>query len=352
MYDVIILGSGPAGLTAGIYAKRLGLNPVIVGGRAWGGQLQLTTDVENFPGTAHIQGPELMGNMRKHAEGLQVPIIEKMATEVTRGGREIQRELKFATTKEPFVVMAEDEKLEGKTVIVATGADTKWLGVPSEGKLRGRGLSSCAPCDAFFFKGKSVAVVGGGDSAMEETQVLAGVSPDIVLIHRRDTFRAQHASLEKIKALPNVRFLYNTQVVDVLGETSLTGLHLYTESVSPNQGVKTFDELVAKFGGTKVDKPASSAGKEWILPRQGVFVAIGLVPNTQIFKGLELNSHGYVKRVEKRDTQGNLEFFTMTNIPGMFTAGDVHDARYKQAITAAGFGCMAALDVHAWLAAQ
>lgn len=332
-YDVIILGSGPAGLTAGIYAKRLGLAPLILAGRAWGGQLQLTTDVENFPGTQSIMGPELMGNMRKHAEHLEVQIIEKLATEVAPSGS-------------GFVVTAEDEKFEAKTVIVATGADTKWLGVPSEGKLRGRGLSSCAPCDAFFFKGKPVAVVGGGDSAMEETQVIAKVSPDVVLIHRRDTFRAQQATLDKVKALPNVRFLYNTQVVDVVGDMALTGVHLSTESISPNQGVNTFDELVAKFGGEK------KTDKEWILPRSGLFIAIGLVPNTQIFKGLDLDSHGYVKRVEHHDTQGNLEYFTTTNVKGMFTAGDVHDARYKQAITAAGFGAMAALDVHKWLSEQ
>lgn len=338
VYDVIILGSGPAGLTAGIYAKRLGLSPVIIAGRAWGGQLQLTTDVENFPGTMAIMGPELMGNMRKHAEHLEVPLVEKMATEVMPTGK-------------TFTVKAEDETFEGKAVIIATGADTKWLGLPSEGKLRGRGISSCAPCDAFFFKGKPVAVVGGGDSAMEETQVIAKVSPDVVLIHRKDSFRAQAATLAKIQSLPNVRFLYNTRVVDAIGEHSLSALHLYTESVSPKQRVKDFDELVKAFGGNRGDT-GSMGQNEWILPRSGLFVAIGLVPNTQIFNNVELNSHGYVKRVEKRDAEGNLEYFTMTNIPGVFTAGDVHDERYKQAITAAGFGAMAGLDVHKWLSEQ
>jgi thioredoxin reductase (NADPH) len=210
--------------------------------------------------------------------------------------------------------------------------------VPNEGKLRGHGLSSCAPCDAFFFKGKPVAVVGGGDSAMEETQVIAKVSPDVVLIHRKDTLRASKASQDMVRKLKNVRYLFNTQVVDVLGDTSLTGVLLYTESIT--------DEVIKSFGGTRRDD------HQWILPRAGLFVAIGLVPNTQIFKGLDIDSHGYVKRVEERDENGVIKYFTKTNVPGIFTAGDVHDARYKQAITAAGFGCMAAIDVDRWLAEQ
>ncbi len=338
MYDVIILGSGPAGLTAAIYTQRFGLSTIIVAGRTWGGQLQLTTEVENFPGFGKIMGPELMGKMRAHVEGLGVKILDKAATKLTRGGRE----LKFATT-ELFVVTAEDETLEGKAVIVATGADTKWLGVPNEGKFRGRGVSSCAPCDAFFFKGKPVAVVGGGDSAMEETYVIAKVASDVVLIHRRDEFRAQKAMIDKVTALPNVRVLYNTQVIDVVGDTALTGILLDTPTISPKQGVASFDELVAKFGGTK------KTGTQWELPRSGLFVAIGLVPNTQIFQGLDVDSHGYVKRYEEKDENGVLTYFTKTNIPGIFTGGDVHDSRYKQAITAAGFGCMAALDVQRWL---
>lgn len=331
VYDVVIIGSGPAGFTAAIYAKRLGLNPVIVAGRKWGGQLMLTTEVENFPGMGRIMGPELMAKMRDHVKSLGVEILELAVT-------------KLDTAKQPFVITAEDKTLEAKAVIVATGADTRWLGTPNEGKLRGHGVSSCAPCDAFFFKGKPVAVVGGGDSAMEETQVIAKVSPDVVLIHRRDEFRAQQAMIDKVSKLPNVRFLFNTQVVDVLGESSVTGLRLYTALVSPKQGVASFAELVAKFGGTK----AQGEG-QWDLPCQGVFVAIGLVPNTQIFSGLALDSHGYIKRYEEKDENGVTRYFTKTNIPGIFSAGDVHDARYKQAITAAGFGCMAALDVDRWL---
>lgn len=334
VYDVVIIGSGPAGLTAGIYAQRFGLSTIILAGTKWGGQLMLTTEVENYPGFGKVLGPDLMKKMRDHVEGLGVKVVDLA----------VQQLSSRATPRDPFVITTEQGNFEGKTVIVATGADTRWLGVPNEGKLRGHGVSSCAPCDAFFFKGKPVAVVGGGDSAMEETQVIAKVSPDVILIHRKDEFRAQKASLDMVTKLPNVRYLYNTQVVDVLGDASLTGLHLYTDPISPKQGVKTMDELVTKFGGKKLND------KEWELPRAGLFVAIGLVPNTEVFKGLDLDSHGYVKRVEEKDENGVLKYFTKTNIPGIFTAGDVHDARYKQAITAAGFGAMAAIDVDRWLA--
>ena len=315
MYDVIILGSGPAGLTAAIYTQRFGLTTAVIAGHAWGGQLMLTTDVENYPGFAHIMGPELMKKMRDQVEGLGVEILDIDFT-------------KLDTEKNPFVVTTEDGKtIEGKTVITATGADTRWLGVPGEEKLRGHGVSSCAPCDAFFFRGKAVAVVGGGDSAMEEAQGIAKVSPDVVLIHRRDEFRAQKAMIDKVIAMKNVRFLYNTQVVEMLGDDKLTGLLL-----------------------ERNDLPAGRQGKRWVLPREGVFVAIGLDPNTKNFTGLEIDSYGSVKRYEQRAETSVIEYFTKTNVPGIFTAGDVHDARYKQAVTAAAFGCMAALDVQRYLA--
>ncbi|MBI3386094.1 FAD-dependent oxidoreductase [Candidatus Gottesmanbacteria bacterium] len=329
MYDVLVLGSGPAGLTAAIYLVRFGFHVAVVAGRKWGGQLMLTTDVENYPGFIKITGPELMTKMREQAKHLGVDIFDLDMTELR-------------ATQAPFTVVAEDKTFQGKAVIVATGADTRWLGVPNEERLRGHGVSSCAPCDAFFFKGKPVAVVGGGDSAMEETQVIANVSPDVVLIHRRDEFRAQQAMIDKVAARKNVRYIYNTRVVDVLGKETLTGLLLETPSVSPRQGVKDLDGLIAQFGGTKKE------GNQWELPRAGVFVSVGLIPNTQKFQGLDLDSHGYVKRFEERDDNGVITYSTKTNIPGVFTAGDVHDARYKQAITAAAFGCMAALDVAEW----
>lgn len=329
-YDVIIVGSGPAGLTAGIYCQRLGLKPYIIAGKKWGGQLQQTTEVENWPGSGSIQGPQLMANMRHHAEELGVPLVEEDATHVT-------------TTKPFSVTLESGSTVEGSAVILAMGADTKWLGVPHEAALRGRGVSSCAPCDAFFFKGKPVAVVGGGDSAMEETQVIAKVASDVILIHRKDTFRAQKAMIDKVKKNKNVRFLYNTRVIDVLGEKALSGLLLETDSISPLQNLTSFDELVIQFGGEKKDD------KQWVLPRAGVFVAIGLIPNTQILEGIDMNTHGYIERREERDSQGDIVYSTKTNYPGIFTAGDIHDSRYKQAITAAAFGCMSALDVATYL---
>ena len=346
MYDVVIIGSGPAGLTAAIYCQRFGLSTVVIAGRKWGGQLMLTTDVENYPGFRKILGPELMAKMRDHVKDFGVEVLDLSLT-------------KLDTTKRPFMVTAEDKTVEGKAVIVATGADTKWLGVPNEGRLRGHGISSCAPCDAFFFKGKPVAVVGGGDSAMEETQVIAKVASDVILIHRRDEFKAQQAMIDKVKAMPNVGFLYNTKVVDVVGESALTSILLDTPTLSPKQGVSSFDELITKFGGTRrqdsrnqSSPDSGNLSMQWELPRAGLFVAIGLVPNTQTFQGLDLDTHGYVKRFEEKDENGVLKYFTKTNVPGVFTAGDVHDARYKQAITAAGFGCMAALDVQRWLTEQ
>ena len=330
MYDVIILGSGPSGLTAAIYTYRFGLKTLLIAGRKWGGQLQLTTDVENFPGFPKILGPELMQKMRDHVTGLGVEVKDLDMT-------------KLDTTLQPFKVTAEDQQFEGKSIIVATGADTMWLNVPNEERLRGHGVSSCAPCDAFFFRGKPVAVVGGGDSAMEETQVIAKVSPDVVLIHRRDEFRAQKALQDKVSEMKHVRYLFNTRVVDVVGEQNLNGVLVETTSISPKQKVKDLASLVQEFGGV------IRKDNQWELPRAGLFVAIGLKPNTEKFNGLELDSKGYVKRFEEMDENGVLKYFTKTNVPGVFTAGDVHDARYKQAVTAAGFGCMAALDVQKWL---
>ncbi len=331
MYDVIIIGSGPAGLTAGIYTHRFGLKTLILAGSVWGGQLQQTTDVENFPGFRSIKGPELMQKMRDHVVDLGVELVDENVTTLK-------------TSSKPFAALTQSGKtFEGKTVIVATGADHRHLGIPAEETLSGRGVSYCAPCDAFFFRNKNVAVVGGGDTAMEETQVIAGVAGDTILIHRRDEFRAQQAMIEKVKARKNVRMLFNTTVIDGIGETKLEKLLLETSSVSEKQGVGSFDELVQTFGGTKV------TDTRWELPRDGLFIAIGLVPNTAVFEGLDVDAHGYVKRKEEHDEHGAITYFTKTNIDGVFTAGDVHDARYKQAITAAGFGCMAALDVQRWL---
>lgn len=297
---VIILGSGSAGLTAAIYAGRAQLRPLVVSGTQRGGQLTLTTDVENFPGFAEgIQGPELMEIMRRQAERFDVDFIDDDATAVDFRRR-------------PFEVSVGAEELLADAVIIATGAGTNWLGLPSEQRLIGHGVSSCAPCDAFFFKGKEVAVVGGGDSAMEEALVLTKFATKVTIIHRRERFRASKIMAERALRHGKISVLWNTTVEDVIGDGAVRGLRLR-------------DAQTGKAREFKVD---------------GLFVAIGHHPNTELFRGqIDLDEQGYIVLREQ----------TMTNIPGVFAAGDVHDHRYRQAVTAAGWGCMAAMDVERFL---
>lgn len=316
MYDVIILGSGPAGLTAAIYTTRANLKTLIIAGEKWGGQLMLTTLVENFPGFPQgIQGPDLMLSMRKQAEHHGAEVIEvnfkegdfsrpSMPDAKAPGGQ----------AKQPFTVTADSKNYQSRSVIIATGADTKWLGVKGEEEKIGRGVSSCAPCDAPFFRGKNVIVVGGGDSAMEEALVLSRSAAKVTVVHRKDALRASSIMQERAKKNPKISFLFNTEIVEVLGEGNVTGVKLHN--------VKTED--ISE------------------MPIDGVFVAIGHSPNTSVFKGIELDERGYIKIHEHYKT----------NVPGIFVAGDVHDAKYKQAITAAGFGCAAALEAENWLQEQ
>ena len=300
MRDVIILGSGSAGLTAAIYAGRAQLRPLVVAGTQRGGQLTLTTDVENFPGFADgIQGPELMEIMRRQAERFDVDFIDDDATKVDFRRR-------------PFEITAGGTVLQAEAVIIATGAGTTWLGLPNEQRLIGHGVSSCAPCDAFFFRGKEVAVVGGGDSAMEEALVLTKFATKVTIIHRRDRFRASKIMAERALRHGKISVLWNTVVEDLLGNGALSGLRL--------RDVKT-----SALHDFRVD---------------GLFVAIGHHPNTELFRGqIDLDERGYVV----------LTKHTMTSVPGVFAAGDVHDHRYRQAVTAAGWGCMAAMDVERYL---
>lgn len=302
MYDVIIIGSGPAGLTAAIYTTRANLKTLIIAGYKWGGQLMLTTLVENFPGFAEgIQGPDLMANMRKQAEhhGAEVKEVDFQEADFS---------------KSPFSVKADGKTYEGKTVIIATGADTKWLGVTGEQEKIGRGISSCAPCDAPFYREKNVIVAGGGDSAMEEALVLSKYAKTVTLVHRRDKFRASFAMQEKARQNPKITFLFNTEILEVLGDQKVSGVKL--KNTSTNEVSE--------------------------MPTDGIFVAIGHMPNTSVFKGITLDSHGYIV----------VHDHTRTNKEGVFVAGDVHDTKYKQAITAAGFGCAAALETIAWLDEQ
>jgi thioredoxin reductase (NADPH) len=297
---VIILGSGSAGLTAAIYAGRAQLRPLVVAGTQRGGQLTLTTDVENYPGFADgIQGPGLMEIMRRQAERFDADFIDDDATAVDFRRR-------------PFEIIVGGHTLRGEAVIIATGAGTNWLGLPNEQRLIGHGVSSCAPCDAYFFRGKEVAVVGGGDSAMEEALVLTKFATKVTIIHRRDRFRASKIMAERALRHGKISVLWNTVVDDVIGDGAVRGLLL--------RDVKTHDRR-----DFQVD---------------GLFVAVGHHPNTDLFRGqIDLDERGYVV----------LRRHTMTSVQGVFAAGDVHDHRYRQAVTAAGWGCMAAMDVERYL---
>ncbi|MBI2430475.1 MAG: thioredoxin-disulfide reductase [Candidatus Levybacteria bacterium] len=302
MHDVIIIGSGPAGLTAAIYTTRANLKTLVVAGGKWGGQLMLTTLVENYPGFSEgIQGPDLMMAMRKQAQRHGAEVVEEDFTEGD-------------FTKKPFVVKTATKSFEGKSVIIATGADTKWLGVPGEKERIGRGVSSCAPCDAPFFRNKKLIVVGGGDSAMEEALVLTRFAEKVTIIHRRDSLRASQILQQRAKNNPKITFLFNTTVEEIQGLEKVTGVKLKN----------------------------NQTGKITDMPIDGVFVAIGHAPNSRIFQGLEIDEQGYIA----------VHNHTKTNIEGVFVAGDVHDAKYRQAITAAGFGCAAALEAERWLDSQ
>lgn len=302
MYDVIIIGSGPAGLTAAIYTTRANLKTLTVAGVKWGGQLMLTTVVENFPGFESIQGPDLMVKMRSQAEKHGAEILEVNF-----------KEGNFETR--PFTITTEDDRtFQAKAVIIATGADTKWLEVPGEKELVGRGVSTCAPCDAPFFRGKNIMVVGGGDSAMEEAIVLTNYAQSVTVVHRRESLRASHIMQERARQNPKIKFLFNTEIKEVLGQDRVTGVKVFN-----NQTQQTAE-----------------------MPIDGVFVAIGHLPNTDVFKGIKIDERGFIV----------VHDHYRTNVEGVFVAGDVHDAKYKQAITAAGFGCAAALEAERWLREQ
>jgi len=300
--DVAIIGSGPAGLTAALYAARANLQPLVIEGLESGGQLMMTTLVENFPGYRDgIMGPELMGEMRAQAERFGAEIIQSQVTSVDLSAK-------------PFVLKTPDAEYRSKTIIIATGASAKLLGIPSERTLMGHGVSTCATCDGYFFRGQEIAVVGGGDSAMEEAIFLTKFASKVTLVHRRDTLRASKIMQDKARANPKIAWMLNHVVQEVQddGKGELTSIVL--------RNVTT--EVVTK------------------LPVTGVFIAIGHTPNTSIFRGqLEMNENGYLV------TQGG----TRTTVPGVFACGDVQDEVYRQAVTAAGSGCMAALDAERYL---
>ncbi len=296
------MGSGPAGLTAAIYCARANLSPLVIGGVPSGGQLMLTTDVENFPGFPDgIQGPELVERMRKQAERFGTEFLDANVTGVDFGRHPFHLEAGAAGA------------IDAEAVIVATGANARWLDLPSEQRLRGHGVSACATCDAFFFKGRHVAVIGGGDSSMEEALFLTKFADHVTIIHRRPDLRASRIMQQRARDHPKISFLLEHEVTEVLGEASVTGLKLR------HVGTGATSELVA----------------------QGLFLAIGHDPATEVLRGhLDLDPKGYVWTHE----------ITRTSVEGVFAAGDVYDHRYRQAVSAAGLGCMAALDVEKYLA--
>ncbi len=299
-YDVIILGSGPAGLTAAIYTARAKLQTLVLSGNLPGGQLMTTSDVENFPGFPNgIFGPELMMNMRQQAERFEAVVMDDIATQVD-------------FKREPFRIMTTDKEFEADAVIAATGASPRKLGLKGEETFGGRGVSYCATCDGPFFKGDDLLVVGGGDSAVEEATFLTKFAKSVQLVHRRDKLRASRILQERAFTNPKLKFLWNTAVADIYGDKKVHSVMLH--------------DL-----GTNAKKKVDVGG---------IFIAIGHDPNTQVFKGqLAMDEQGYLI----------IKDHTHTNLEGVFAAGDVHDHRYRQAVTAAGFGCMAALDVEKYL---
>jgi thioredoxin reductase (NADPH) len=301
--SIVVLGSGPAGYTAALYAARANLKPLVLKGLEAGGQLMLTTDVENYPGFPDgIMGPELMEAMEKQAARFEAEIVAQTATRVDLSER-------------PFGVWAGDEEWRADTIVIATGASAKWLGIPGEERLRGRGVSACATCDGFFYRDRQLIVVGGGDTAMEEATFLTKFARKIGLVHRRDEFRASKIMQDRVHENPKIDVIWDSTVEEIHGDTAVTGATL--------RNVKT--------------------GETTEHPTDGVFMAIGHTPNTSLFEGqLEL-ANGYIV-VEEPTTK--------TSVPGVFAAGDVTDLVYRQAVTAAGQGCKAAMDAERFLESE
>ncbi len=343
MKNVIIIGGGPAGLAASIYLARAGLDPLVFAGSPPGGQLMLTSEVENYPGIENILGPELIEKYRKHAEKFGVKIIDQ---NITKQDLSVSPFSLF--TADPDSIGA-DKNYSTRSVLITTGAKALWLGLESETRLRGKGVSACATCDGFFFKDKVVGVVGGGDTAMEEALTLTKFAKKIYIIHRKDSFRASKIMQERVLKSPKIEVIWNTVVEEILGQNRVESIRLTT-------------------GPAPVLLPASATRRE--LKVDGIFIAIGHKPDTDIFKGqIELDNKGYIlttERVAMESFKGedsekienlkskiakfNSEFGSQTSVPGVFAAGDCVDYKYRQAATAVGMAVAAALEVEKYLA--
>ncbi len=320
--NVIIIGGGPAGIAAAIYSARADLSPLMFAGAPYGGQLMLTSEVENYPGFESILGPELIEKMRNHVKKFGARVVDQNVTKVD-------------LTKRPFEIVTLDQAYQAKAIIIATGAKVLWLGLPNEQRLIGKGVSACATCDGFFFKDKLVAVVGGGDTAMEEAIFLTKFAKEVQIVHRRDSFRASKIMQDRALSNPKIKVVWNSQVIDVLGADKVEGIRLQ-------------DTKNKKQTEMKVD---------------GLFIAIGYKPDTDLFKDqLELDEKGYVvtsavralqsaKRVNNDPQPANFQFDyqSMTSVPGVFAAGDNVDHVYRQAGTAVGMGIAASLEAEKWL---
>ena len=304
---LLIIGSGPAGYTAAVYAARAMLAPVLVQGMQPGGQLTITTEVENWPGRTEVQGPDLMAQMEEHARAMGAEVVSDIVTGLNLGDR-------------PFVALGDSgTTYVADAVILATGAQARWLGLPSEEKFKGFGVSACATCDGFFYRGKEVVVVGGGNAAVEEAMFLTNFATKVTVIHRRDSFRAEKILIERLLKNPKIEVIWNAVVEEVLGTEAPMGVT-----------------------GCRIKDVQTGAVRD--IACHGFFVAIGHAPASSLVEGqLDLHHGGYVK-VEPGTTR--------TAIPGVFAAGDLTDHVYRQAVTSAGMGCMAALDAERWLAAQ